>query len=86
LNLPVFLQTVDSIGEGIPAEGIFSGPTLFLRGGMSDYVKDSDWPLILERFPHAELETISQAGHWVHADAPQEFSNIFLPFIQKHIL
>jgi pimeloyl-ACP methyl ester carboxylesterase len=49
-------------------------------------VKDSDWPLILERFPQAELQTIPQAGHWVHADAPQEFSSLFLPFIQKHSL
>lgn len=86
LNLPVFLTTVDAIGEGIPTEGTFEGPTLFLRGGKSDYVKDSDWPLILERFPNAELQTIPQAGHWVHADSPQEFSSIFLPFIQKHSL
>lgn len=84
LNIPVFLKTVDQIGVGIPPEGTFSGPTLFIKGGKSDYIKDTDWPIIKHRFPRATLETIPEAGHWVHADAPQAFSQILIPFLQKN--
>lgn len=84
LNIPIFLKTVDHISEGIPTEGTYDGPTLFLRGGKSDYVKDTDWPIIQHRFPKAILETIPDAGHWVHADSPQAFSQILLPFLQKN--
>lgn len=48
-------------------------PTLFLNGGKSDYVVESDREAILEMFPNAEFQTIEEAGHWVHAEAPEEF-------------
>jgi pimeloyl-ACP methyl ester carboxylesterase len=34
---------------------------------------DSDVPEILKQFPRASVETIANASHWVHADAPEEF-------------
>jgi pimeloyl-ACP methyl ester carboxylesterase len=38
-------------------------------------------PLIREIFPRAEIETITGAGHWVHFDAPDEFSNKIIQFL-----
>ncbi len=59
---------------GVPnLSGNFNEPTLWIRGEKSDYVLDEDWSKIQARFPKAELATISGAGHWVHADAPEEF-------------
>ncbi len=60
--------------EGWPGDlagARYAGPALFVRGGKSDYV--SDWPAVQKLFPQAKLATVEQAGHWLHADAPQEF-------------
>ncbi len=48
----------------------FLKPTLFIRGGNSPYIKDSDDLNTL--FPNATLETIEDSGHWIHADKPKE--------------
>ena len=47
-------------------------PTLFIRGGQSDYILREDLPAIKEQFPNSRVETIAYAGHWVHAQAPDE--------------
>ncbi|GIX21581.1 MAG: acyl-CoA esterase [Gammaproteobacteria bacterium] len=48
----------------------YPGPALFLRGSRSDYVRDEDIPALRRLFPQARVETVD-AGHWLHADAPQ---------------
>ena len=47
-------------------------PTLFIRGGRSDYIQRADLPAIKEQFPRARIDTIEHAGHWVQAQAPDE--------------
>jgi len=47
-------------------------PTLFIRGGQSDYILREDLPAIKEQFPNSRVETVAFAGHWVHAQAPDE--------------
>ena len=48
-------------------------PALFLHGADSDYVDpEADAPQILERFPEARLEAVAGAGHWLHAERPDE--------------
>jgi len=47
-------------------------PALFLRGGQSDYILREDIPAIREQFPNSTIETVPYAGHWVHAQAPDE--------------
>ncbi len=59
----------------------FDGPALFVRGGASNYVRDADWPQIQTLFPHAQLVTIPDAGHWVHAQAPDAFAAAVLSFL-----
>jgi pimeloyl-ACP methyl ester carboxylesterase len=61
----------------------FLQPTLFIRGAHSDYIKDSDIPTIKALFPHARMAAIPNAGHWVHAEAPQEFARTVLDFLIK---
>jgi pimeloyl-ACP methyl ester carboxylesterase len=56
-------------------------PTLFLRGAMSNYILDEDWDTIEEIFPDSTLETIENAGHWVHSEQPEEFIEKVLGFI-----
>jgi pimeloyl-ACP methyl ester carboxylesterase len=73
LNLPVLRAEMPKI-MGFPAmEGTYGGPTLFLRGGASDYVLPAHRPEIDRLFPDATHTEIAGAGHWLHAEAPGPF-------------
>lgn len=64
---------------------IYNGPTLFIAGSESDYIKESDHPFIKKIFPSAKFHYIAGAGHWVHADKPTEFLDCLTNFInEKH--
>ena len=52
----------------------FEGPTLFLRGGASDYVPPESRATIRRLFPAADIEAVDGAGHWLHAEKPAEFA------------
>ena len=70
MNLPViYKHYADKLANVEPGEP-FDGPSLFIRGGLSAYVQDEDWPLIQQWFPEARLYTVPGAGHWVHAEQP----------------
>ncbi len=47
-------------------------PTIFVRGGLSEYIVREDIPAIKEQFPNSRIETVPYAGHWVHVQAPDE--------------
>ena len=47
----------------------------------SDYIQDADWHDVLECFPLAKLETIPNAGHWVHIQAREVFVSTVLNFL-----
>jgi len=81
INLPVIRDKINVIGQGLPAGTVFDKATLFINGKMSNYIKESDKALILQHFPSAELKTIDYAGHWVHAEQPEEFLSIVKKFI-----
>lgn len=59
----------------------FTGPTLFVRGAQSDYVAEKDQAAIHALFPRAQMVTIEDAGHWVHAEQPGRF----LESLKKHL-
>ena len=65
----------------IPSGVKYDGPTFFISGGNSDYVQDEDKPKILELFPSTEFRVIEGAGHWVHAEKPKEFIQVFLELL-----
>jgi esterase len=77
LNARSLLDNLDRIMEGLDHnrtvnEQITGFPVFFLRGGDSDYLPDADFKYILNIFPAAEFITIPGAGHWIHADKPDE--------------
>jgi len=79
LNLP-------AVFEEVRDEGLYPGPTLFIRGGLSDYVKEEDIRIIKTKFPGASVKTIANATHWVHADNPGEFYAVVSDFIQQRLV
>ncbi len=56
---------------------------LFIKGGLSQYILDEDQDSIEHSFPLAEFVTIEQAGHWVHAEKPEEFANTVLEYLLR---
>ena len=69
---------------GTPLEfGYFDRPTLFIAGGASGYITDEDEDGILDHFPAAQIESIANAGHWVHAEAREPFSAAVNEFLES---
>ena len=77
LNAPSLYNNLGKIMEGIDVtEGyvqpITGFPVIFLRGKNSDYLPPSDIKNIQKIFPASEFAEIEDAGHWIHADRPDE--------------
>ncbi len=73
INLPALFENSPQLLEPVCLDGKITVPSCFIRGGRSLYVQDDDKVLIRTIFPNSEICTIEQAGHWVHAEAPQQF-------------
>lgn len=83
INLPVLKEKIEEVGVSLNAEAHFDKKTLFIRGGKSGYIENSDEPVIKKHFPKAEIKTIVDAGHWLHAEKPEEFFSICMNFLQE---
>jgi len=73
INLKSIANHYQDINKGLGGDTRFDKPTLFLKGGVSDYIDSKDLEVIKRLFPHAQLDTVPNAGHWLHTDAPEEF-------------
>lgn len=82
-NLDGLAQEIEEVGRALPESAGFDGHCLFLKGGLSAYVPQNRWPEVLNHFPNAELDTIDQAGHWLHAEAPNPFFERSMHFFQS---
>jgi pimeloyl-ACP methyl ester carboxylesterase len=82
MNLPVLHKHYGDILATVESSSPYEGDTLFIRGGKSKHIVDGDELLIKELFPNARIETIKNAGHWVHADAPDELLGLVKSFIR----
>lgn len=84
INLPVLTAGMAAVGEEITAAQPFLKPALFIRGGKSDYVTTEDkLHGIPALFPNSQVETIVDAGHWVHAEKPQEMFELVAAFVNQ---
>jgi len=50
----------------------YHGDTFFIYGGQSKFVRHAHVETIASYFPNHMLTTIRGAGHWVHAEAPDD--------------
>ena len=82
MNLEVLTNKVSEIGEALPSDMMFEKNTLFLRGDSSEYINIADESIIKNHFPKAKLVTIAKAGHWLHAENPQDFFNAVIEFVE----
>jgi esterase len=80
MNVATLEKEMHEVLVALPEETC-SKPSLFIRGAMSNYVLDEDLDQIEALFPIYTLDTIDRAGHWVHAEKPQEFLEAVLRFL-----
>jgi esterase len=80
INVQGLYQDLDAILGPVRA-GSYPHPALFMRGANSDYVRAEDLPPLYAQFPQAQLVSIPDAGHWVHADQPAVFISQLRQFL-----
>ncbi len=82
LNLDTLGKEMDRI-IGFPDIDLppFEGPTLFLSGADSDYVRPEHRDGIKALFPKARFAKIPNAGHWLHAENPRAFEAAVRTFL-----
>ena len=73
INLRALADNMTMLADFPVLPGCYSGPTLFVRGGDSNYVEIKHEPVIQQMFPTSVIRTIAGAGHWLHAEKPREF-------------
>ena len=49
-----------------------STPTLFIKGGDSDYLTAEHQGQVKQQFSNAKAHVIANTGHWLHAEKPAE--------------
>lgn len=82
INLPAIKKNLVRVGEEIKGPDEFAGPTLFVAGKLSNYINPEDESNIKKLFPKATFTYFNNAGHWIHADAPEAFYNLVTSFIK----
>lgn len=80
-NLALLHDEIESVID-FPAvdEPPFESPVLWVAGGESDYVRDDAAGAMRALFPKTVTVTVRGAGHWVHAEKPEEFTSILRTF------
>lgn len=82
-NLPVLTESYNGIVTRALPFGTYPGPTLFLGGENSNYILPQDEFLIKQEFPMAQIKTIPNSGHWIHADNPTAFFADVAEFLNR---
>lgn len=81
LNLDTLAAEMPKILGFPEIDGSYDGPTLFLSGGLSDYVRPEHRDRIRSLFPRARYARMPNAGHWLHADDPRGFEASVRAFV-----
>ena len=82
MNVKTLVKNMEEVLSALP-DGEILNESLFIRGGLSNYILDDDVDLIQNQFPNSELLTIDGAGHWVHAEASEAFIEATLSFLLR---
>ena len=80
-NLEILLEKLSNIQNADFLDGVCNVNTCFIKGGNSNYILDSDVPLIESYFSDFKIVTVDEAGHWVHAESPEKFYHETMSFL-----
>ncbi|XP_045481105.1 protein ABHD11-like [Harmonia axyridis] len=86
VNLPALSRSCSNLSRINIEEGqTYEGPTLFVGGNNSGYLKPRELPRIKRIFPNSKFKFIEGAGHWVHFDRRKEFAEITVKFLNGKV-
>ena len=80
-NLDMLQRDYHLLTQGISHPNSYEAPTLFIKGGNSDYITNEHRPQIMNLFPTAKAKVIQGAGHWLHAEKPSIFAKLVRDFV-----
>jgi pimeloyl-ACP methyl ester carboxylesterase len=83
LNLKIISDHLENVGLATYPQQSIEIPTLFIRGINSNYITDDDILDIREHFNDVSVESIGNAGHWLHAEQPEAFFNTAITFLDS---
>lgn len=83
VNLDVIEAGIEEVGKAFEPANPVKVPTLFIRGGNSKYIQERDETDIERLFESAEIQTIENAGHWVHAEQPLAVFQAIVSFLNR---
>lgn len=82
INLPILEKNIEVVGKGLEKRLTTEKDTLFIGGKNSNYIKSEDHIAINNFFPNARIKMVEGAGHWIHAEKPEEFLSLIEDFLK----
>ena len=82
MDLKSISENIEEVGKPLDYYLPIEVPTLFIRGGNSNYILEDDMLEIESIFPNIRLETVENAGHWLHAEQPEDFYQKLMLFMK----
>lgn len=83
LNIESIKNNRNNIFAGLEIKDPIYTETLILKGENSDYISEDNRIELNYSFPNHEFRVITKAGHWLHADNPEEFIATFTDFVYR---
>ncbi|KAK5583022.1 hypothetical protein RB653_004612 [Dictyostelium firmibasis] len=94
INIDALLENIDKI-DSFPSDSEiksiknstspieFTKDTLFIKGGLSNFIQNEDFPKMRQLFPNYELNVFEGFEHWLHSDDPLKFVEVSSDFINR---
>ncbi len=82
LNLNAIGRNYDEVNKALDSSKHFDKPTLFVKSNKAGYITADDEGAIQTMFPRSKVIGVD-VGHWIHAEAPEEFARIVLDFLNS---
>ena len=80
LNMNAVIENYGTALVAAPSGNQFDNPCLFIKGETSAYIQEKHRPTIADMFPNSQVNVISGAGHWLHAEKPKLFNSQVMEF------
>jgi esterase len=84
IPIATLVQQLEQIaGFDVPHHTQFEGDVFIIHGGQSRFVRHAYMDAISSYFPNHMLTTVRGAGHWVHAEAPDDVTALLKRYLDR---
>ncbi len=83
MNLEVIVANYEKIIGDVSIANGFDRPVLMLYGGDSNYIDQDDFEMLENHYSMIQRHKVLGAGHWVHAEKPDEFYDVVSDFLES---